>query len=291
MAFQKAVKSKSKGRIGIDGPSGAGKTKTALLIARGIVGPEGRIALIDSEFGSASKYADEHEFSVHEMEGNKNPAAFVSAIKEAEKDGFDICIVDSGTHAWDGTKEIVDRAKAADKHHDGHAAWDQGTKAWNAFLDAIMGSRMHIIVTMRSKTEFAREKDETTGKTRVVKLGMAPEIRDGTEFVFDVMVSMDIEHYGRIGKTRCTPLDGYCELKPGEELGATIGAWLGTGVKPEREELEEAAFAIAPAAEHESLRKWLAGKPPLQKIRDLIAKTTATTKDRGQDASGSPEQN
>jgi DNA polymerase III delta prime subunit len=276
MAFQKAVKSKSKGRIAIDGPSGAGKTKTALRVARGLVGPEGQIALIDSEFGSASKYADEHDFSVHEMEGDKNPASYVAAIREAEKNGFDLCIIDSLTHAWEGTKDIVDKKKAADTRGNGFSAWGEGTKAWNALIDAIMGSRMHVIVTMRSKTDWSQEKDDK-GKTVVVKLGMAPEIRDGTEFAFDVVLSMDTDHTGRIVKTRCSALDGFCEARPGEDLGATIGAWLGTGVRPERETLEEEAFAVSPEAEHEKLRGWLAGKPPLQKIRDLIAKQPKPT--------------
>jgi len=269
--FKKAIKSQSKGRIAIDGPSGAGKTKTALRVARGIVGESGKIALIDSEFGSASKYADEHDFSVHEMEGNKNPAAYVAALKAAEEAGFDLCIIDSLTHAWEGTKDLVDKAKGNDPKGNGLSAWSVGSKAWSELLEAIMGSRMHVLVTMRSKTEFAQEKNEH-GKTVVVKLGLAPEIRDGTEFAFDVVVSLDNAHVARITKTRCSALDNYCETKPGEDLGAVIGSWLGTGVRPEREELEEAALALMPMREHEAFRTWLAKRPPLDKIREQIAK-------------------
>jgi hypothetical protein len=229
MAFQKAVKTKAKGRIAVTGPSGAGKTLTSLLIARGMVGPTGRIAAIDSEFGSMSKYADRFEFDVMELEGDYHPTRYLNAIKDAEAAGYDACIVDSLTHAWNGTKDVVDKKKMADRNSNGFTAWSDGTKLWDALQNAIMGSKMHVIVTMRSKTAYSQEKDDKTGKTVVRKLGMEPETRDGTEFAFDVVLDMDVEHWGRVSKTRCDALDGYAQLKPGAALGETLAAWLGDG--------------------------------------------------------------
>ena len=49
MAFVKAVRKRAKARIGICGPAGSGKTMSALKLAFGIVGPKGKIAVLDTD--------------------------------------------------------------------------------------------------------------------------------------------------------------------------------------------------------------------------------------------------
>lgn len=230
MAFTKAVKTKAKARIAVTGPSGAGKTMTSLLLARELAAG-GKIAAIDSEFGSMSKYADRFDFDVMELAGDYHPNRYTAALQEAEAAGFAVCIVDSLTHAWTGTKDVVDKRKMADRNGNGFTAWSEGTKLWDALQNAIMGSKMHVIVTMRAKTAYSQEKDEK-GKTVVRKLGMEPETRDGSEFAYDIVLDMDTEHVGRVSKTRCAELDGYAVLKPGAELGQIIAAWVGGGAEP-----------------------------------------------------------
>lgn len=224
MAFVKATKAKAKLRMAITGPSGSGKTFTALRIAKGI---GGKIAVADSEFGSASKYADEFEFDVDNLNGETHPDRFIRAIAEAEREGFDVLILDSLTHAWNATKEVVDKKKLASNSGNGFTAWAEGTKIWEALQDRIQSSTIHIIITARSKTEYSQEVEN--GKKVVKKLGMAPELRDGTEFAFDVVLDMDCDHLGRVSKTRCKALDAYCEPKPGELLGETLRNWLTDG--------------------------------------------------------------
>ena len=227
MAFVKATKSQAKLRMAITGPSGAGKTKTALRVAAGL---GKRIALADSEYKSASKYASEHDFDVDELNGETNPNRYIKAIEDAEAEGFDVVILDSITHAWEATKAVVDKKKAADKFQNGFSAWSEGSMLWQKLLDKIQSSRIHVITTMRSKTEHVQEKDDR-GKTVIRKLGLAPEVRDGTEYAFDVVLDLDQQHNGRITKTRCAALDDYFENKPGEDLGRTLTAWLTDGVK------------------------------------------------------------
>ena len=54
--FQKAERQQTPLKIGIDGPSGAGKTKGALAIACALAASQGkRVAVLDSEMGSASR--------------------------------------------------------------------------------------------------------------------------------------------------------------------------------------------------------------------------------------------
>ena len=62
--FRKATREKVFLKLAVTGPSGSGKTYSALRLARGLVGPTGKIALIDTENGSASLYADRFQFDV-----------------------------------------------------------------------------------------------------------------------------------------------------------------------------------------------------------------------------------
>ena len=229
MAFVKATKAKAKLRMAITAPSGGGKTRTALEIAR-VLGD--KIAVIDSEYGSASKYADKFDFVVDELDGDYHPDRYIKGLDEAEKAGMDVLIIDSGTHAWEATKGVVDKKKLSDPRGNGYTAWGVGTELWNKFLNRIMSSKMHVIVTMRAKTEYSQEKDEKSGKTIIRKLGLAPEIRDGTEYAFDLVLDMDTDHVGRVtGKTRCDALDGYCHLKPGKDIADILKEWLSDGVE------------------------------------------------------------
>ena len=63
--FTPATKARAKARLGLIGPSGSGKTFSALRIAQGL---GGRVGFIDTEHGSASKYADLFKFDVLELE-------------------------------------------------------------------------------------------------------------------------------------------------------------------------------------------------------------------------------
>jgi len=92
--FQPATKKQLKLRLGIVAPAGAGKTFTALAVARGLVGPQGKIALIDTEHRSAEKYADLFDFSVDYITDNCAPARYVEKIHDAAKAGFDCIIID-----------------------------------------------------------------------------------------------------------------------------------------------------------------------------------------------------
>ena len=92
--FHKATKTKSKLRLALFGPSGAGKTFTALQIATGI---GGSIAMIDTEYGSASKYADRFEFDTAEAH-NPSIDTLIEIISGAGD--YSVLVIDSLTHPW-----------------------------------------------------------------------------------------------------------------------------------------------------------------------------------------------
>jgi energy-coupling factor transporter ATP-binding protein EcfA2 len=237
--FRKAVKHESKLRMSIAGPSGSGKTYTALTLAHALKGDKG-VALIDTERGSASKYADVFpEFDVVELD-TFSPTLFVEMIKEAESAGcYSVLVIDSLSHAWNGTGgllEIVDAIAKRKYQNNTYVAWKDATPLQNALIDAITRSSLHIIVTMRSKQEYALEKDERTNKTTPKKIGMAPIQRDGMEYEFDIAADMDIDNTMIIQKSRCSQLAGQVIAKPNEQVADVLKAWLEGEPVPETEQ-------------------------------------------------------
>ena len=264
MVFKKATKEQAKLRMGIIGPAGSGKTYTALITARNLV-PDGKIAVIDTERGSASKYADIFEFDVCELE-SFHPENYIKTIQAAEEAGYDVLIIDSLSHAWagkDGALELVDKAAARERGNS-FAAWRHVTPLHNAMVDAIIGARLHVIVTMRSKVEWVIEKDER-GKSVPRKIGLQPVQREGLEYEFDVVADMDLDNNFIVSKTRCPALRGSVIHCPNEEPAKTLRAWLSDGVpvvEPEvsRKELSQnKPPAKTEASDREQLFRYMDG--------------------------------
>lgn len=238
LQFKKATKTQGRLRMALIGPAGGGKTFTALRIATYLGGP---IALIDTERGSASKYAGEplpdgsrFEFDVMEPD-DFSPETYVAAIRAAESAGYRVLIIDSLSHAWmgkGGALEMVDRAAKRERGNS-FAAWRDVTPMHNAMVEAIISARLHIIATMRSKMEYVQEKDEKTGKTVIRKIGLQPVQRDGLEYEFDLVADLDQDNNLIVGKTRCSRLSGMVIKRAGKEIAETLMAWLTDGAEAE----------------------------------------------------------
>jgi DNA polymerase III delta prime subunit len=228
MAFTKATKHKSKLRLALIGPSGSGKTYSALAIASAL---GKKIAVIDTERGSASLYSDKFNFDVDELD-NYDPRKYIASIEDAGAAGYDVLIIDSLTHAWSGkggALELVDEAATKSQSKNSFAAWREVTPLHNDLVNAILGSHCHVIVTMRAKTEYVMDKDEKTGKSTPRKVGMAPIQRDGLEYEFTVVGDMDLQNNLIISKTRCSTLTGKLFKKPGKDVADMLLTWLDDG--------------------------------------------------------------
>lgn len=229
--FQRAVKHESKLRLAISGPSGSGKTYTALAIGTAL----GKVAVVDTESGSASKYADVFSFDVAEMSAPFHPSKYVKAIEQAAKAGYDVIILDSLSHAWfatGGVLDIVDEAAKRSKSGNTYMAWKEGTPVHNQLIEAIVTAKIHVIGTMRAKTEYALVVNDR-GKQEPRKMGMAPIQRDGFEYEFDVMFDMDFENSAVVTKTRCSALANTVIPKPGKQVADVLREWLSGEPAPE----------------------------------------------------------
>jgi hypothetical protein len=222
MSFKKATKKGQKARIAIYGPSGSGKTFSALSIATGI---GDKIAVIDTERGTASKYSDRFEFDVVDLDV-RTIEKYIENIKEAGKLGYDVLIIDSLSHAWQELLMQIEKLAKAKYNGNTFRAWGEGTPEQHRLLDAILTSPCHIIVTMRSKTEYATETDDR-GKVRPVKLGLAPEQGKGIEYEFDILMEINQEHFAFISKDRTGKYQDSSIEKPGKQFGKDLAIWLG----------------------------------------------------------------
>lgn len=229
--FKPAVKAQLKGRVALCGPTGSGKTWTALEWAEVFAGDTGRIAFVDTEHGSAALYADRFTFDTLDWEPPYDPTRLVDIVKAAVTDGYSVVVVDSLTHFWSGeggTLDIVDGA-AQRAHGNSFAGWKVGTPAQRGMVDTFLGLDAHVIVTMRSKMEYIIEED-ARGKKVPRKVGLAPEQRGGIEYEFTIVGDLDLEHRIVISKSRCDELaDAVVQPGKAKDAARTFLTWLDVG--------------------------------------------------------------
>lgn len=228
--FRPATRQKIKLRMAIDGPSGSGKTVTALRCAQALARQAGgRVAVIDTESGSARKYVGEDfgegpfQFDVLELTSFAS-SEYTSAIEEAGRLGYAVIVADSLSHAWEGKDGALE---TVDKKGKG-AGWKDVTPMHRRMVDAILTSPAHVLCTMRSKTEYVYETNEK-GKVEPRKVGMAPVQRPGMEYEFDVYGSLDWSHLMTVTKSRCRAVDGLIVAKPGAAFMQPVIDWLERG--------------------------------------------------------------
>lgn len=258
-AFKKATKAQAKLRVSIFGPSGSGKTYTALLLGAALGGP---VALIDTERGSASKYAgDVADFDALELTSYE-PAKYIRAIGEAAKERYPVLVIDSLSHAWSGKGGILEQKDAKGGRFD---AWKELTPQQTDLLEAILAYPGHVIVTMRSKTEYVLDQVENRAGKLVStprKVGLAPVQRQDLEYEFDVVLRLDADNVAHVEKTRCSALAGLSIRHPGAPLADLLTAWLSDGAPP-------VAPRQAPA--QQAPRRTLAAAPPASSAETLPA--------------------
>lgn len=226
MQFAKATKEQAKLRLAIFGPSGSGKTFTSLRMATGL---GGKIAVIDTERGSASKYADRFIFDVLELP-KRDIKTYCQAISVASKSGYSVLIVDSLTHAWHELLNEVDKLARAKYGGNTWGAWSEGTPKQRSLVNAILDFDGHLIATMRTKTEWTTTIQK--GKVKPVRVGLAPEQGKGIEYEFDLLMELTPEHIANVIKDRTGKYQDEIIDCPSEELGEALAAWLMEGAVP-----------------------------------------------------------
>jgi len=219
--FKKATKKQSKMRVMLEGASGSGKTYSALTLASSI---SDKVAVIDTERGSASLYSGEFSFDVLELSPPYSPEKFIEAIQAAEKEGYEVIVIDSITHEWKGEGGCLDIHKKIGGNS--FTAWAKVTPRHDKFVNAILGSSSHIIVTCRSKAEYQLE----DGGKKVVKQGTSPEQRDGLDFEMTLVFDLNQNNMATASKDRTKLFKDHDHIIT-EETGKKLMNWLNDGEK------------------------------------------------------------
>lgn len=226
MILRRAERKKAKIRLGMSGPSGFGKTYSAILIAKGLVGDLSKVAVIDTENGSADLYCDLGDYNVVTLTPPYSPERYVEAITACVKCGMECIIIDSISHEWDGPGgclEIVE--KLGGKYQD----WAKVTPRHQKFIEAVTQSPVHMITTVRRKQDYEMSKDQN-GRVKVEKVGMKEVTREGFEYELTVNFEfLNDKHFVKAGKDRTGLFMDKPEFVPTEQTGKDIAAWCESG--------------------------------------------------------------
>jgi hypothetical protein len=226
LQFKKAQRHALKLKIGIDGPSGSGKTDGALAIATAITGG-GKVAMADSENESGLYYADLYDFD-HLPLPDVKPETYREVIRAAVAAGYDALIIDSLTHAWQYILAAKDEHEISNPKANKWTLWSTFGPRWDELMRDILDAPIHIIATMRSKQAY--EQIERDGRKSIVKLGMAPQVRDGADYEFGLVFSVNTAHRAEATKDRTRLFDPNVMLDLRDaELHKSLIGWMNHG--------------------------------------------------------------
>lgn len=223
-----ATRQKAKIRLGLSAVSGGGKTFSALKIARGIASSWNKIAIIDTENGSADLYSHLGDYLVLPLQAPYSPENYISAIKECENAGVEVVIIDSITHEWDGKGGILEISN--NMVGNSYTNWASLTPRHQAFIDAILQSKCHIITTVRRKQDYELTTNDK-GKLTPVKIGLKEVTREGFEYELTINFELDIKHNVTASKDRTGLFMGKPQFVPDEETGKIIRDWCEKGIE------------------------------------------------------------
>lgn len=239
--LRKAERKKAKIRLGLSAVSGGGKTYSAILIAKGLTGGDlSKVAIIDTENNSADLYAHLGDYNVLPLSAPFTPERYIEAIHACENAGMEVIIIDSITHEWEGKGgclEILD--SLGGKYQD----WAKVTPRHQAFINAMLQSKPHIITTVRRKQDYEMTNDNN-GKMKVEKAGLKEVTREGWEYELTVNLNIDHRHNATASKDRTGLFSDKPDFIPSEETGKLILDWCESGTDP-KEEVQSAIQGLA----------------------------------------------
>lgn len=237
MKLKKAERHQVKLRVGLSGPSGFGKTYSALLLAYGISNDWEKVAIIDTENNSASLYSHLGDFNVITLQEPFSPERYIEAIKLCESSNIEVIIIDSISHEWQGKGGCLEiHEQLGGRFND----WARVTPRHNSFIDAIIQSTCHIVTTSRRKVDYSLDQD-SNGKTKVMKLGTKEITREGFEYELTLNLELlNDKHLVSASKDRTGLFMNKPEFVVNSATGKRLINWCNQGLSIDKifEEIE-----------------------------------------------------
>lgn len=220
-------------KIALIGPSGSGKSYGAFRIATGMAreiekqtGKKAKILVINTEQKRGYYYANEFDYDIIDIDAPYNPEKYVDAINFAIEQGYDILIIDSTSHEWEGKGGCLELQQQAGGTYQ---SWAKVTPRHQKFINAIADSPIHIIATMRGKDQYEMNKDEK-GRTQVQKLGVGAKQREGFEYEFTCSFLIDQKtNTSEVQKDNTHIFEHETSILLSEDHGEKIIKWANSG--------------------------------------------------------------
>lgn len=226
MQLRVSSKKQAKIKLALQGCAGSGKTMSALLLAYGLCNDWSKIAIIDSENGSADLYASLGNYNVLSLQDNLTPETYMEAIGICEDAGMEVIIIDSISQCWDNLLEYH-----ANLQGNSFTNWQKVTPRINAFMQKILQSGKHIICTMRCKQDYVLT--EKNGKMVPEKVGLKAVMRDGIDYEFTIVFDINMKHQAIASKDRTNLFMGKPDFTITPTTGQIILDWCNDGVNVE----------------------------------------------------------
>ena len=260
--LKKATRKQVKLRLNISAPSGAGKTYSALRMAKGLVNDWEKVAVIDTENGSASLYSHLGEFNTIDLTPPFTPEKYIEAINTCVDAGMEAIIIDSSTHEWACLIEENELLAQSKFRGNTWSAWSQTTPRHDKFINAVLHCPVHVITCTRSKMETVMGDDK-----KVKKVGMKDVQREGWEYELTISLNIDRDtHLAIPSKDRTNLFEGKNPFLITEETGQQIANWCNSG----ESEIKVAVNEIEIVATIDELKSVWTKYKSLQKNTEFI---------------------
>jgi len=223
MELRQSVRKNAKIKMALASPSGAGKTMSAILLAQGLTGNNlSKVAIIDTENGSADLYAHLGDYNVLSLTPPFKPEKYIEAIDICIKAGMEVIILDSISHCWDYLIEFHSSMPG-----NSFTNWGKITPMQNKFINKILQSDAHFIATMRTKQDYVL--NQKNGKYVPEKVGLKVIQRDGVDYEFTLVFTLNINHQAKASKDRTGLYTDKPEFVITAETGRRIKDWCNSG--------------------------------------------------------------
>lgn len=258
-----ARREQQKALIGFIGSSGSGKTVSALLVAYGMMREKypdekvnvwDKIGLIDTEHQRSMLYVGQ-TFNDVEIGGFLHidftppytTERYSQAITALKDEDCEVIIIDSLSHQWTGEGGVID--EHSNMTGNSFQNWGKLSSETTDLIKALTSNDIHILTTMRTKTEYVVEPNEK-GKMAPRKIGTKPVQKDDMEYEFIINFNIDMDHVATTSKdntglfsdkSRMLNKDSGSQLYKWLELGVDVKAELAKEKENKLQELNELA--------------------------------------------------
>lgn len=235
MQLRLSERKKAKIKMALQGSAGSGKTYSSLLLAQGLTnGDLTKVAIIDTENGSADLYAHLGRYNVLTLTPPFTPESYIQAIEVCQRANMEVIIIDSISHCWDYLLDFHSNLTG-----NSFANWGKITPRQKTFVDKLLQSETHIIATMRTKQDYVLNQKD--GKYTPEKVGLKAVQRDGLDYEFTLVFELDIKHFSIASKDRTGLFMDKPEFIINSATGAKIRDWCdsGTNVQDARKKIKD----------------------------------------------------